>query len=263
MIREQRQIKKETSSERFSGVDGCKVGWLIVEVDKDGIFITEKVVGDFTGVVINTEQSRLTLIDIPIGLNSDSKAERSCDVTTRSMLGPRRSSLFPVPVRQAVHATSYEQACQYNREIRGVSLSRQSWAICSKIAEVDDIMTRQPTLQERIKESHPEICFSALNDWHPMGLSKKLEAGRKDRLNLLCRYSKNAEEFFIKISNNYTRRQVALDDMLDAMVLAISAKEAWFNSIPSLPLHPERGCQRIKMEMVVPNCAFNRGTYEK
>ena len=65
-----------------------------------------------------TRQAELLLVDIPIGL-PETGAERACDLMARRLLGPRKSSVFPVPVRQAVHAPTYQEACDLNATATG------------------------------------------------------------------------------------------------------------------------------------------------
>ena len=63
-------------------------------------------------LLLHLPEKYLVLIDIPIGLPK--KESRLCDRLAREKLGPRRSSVFTVPCRDAVYAKNYKEACQTN-----------------------------------------------------------------------------------------------------------------------------------------------------
>jgi len=54
----------------------------------------------------------LILIDILIDLKNGGSEERYLDIKARKLLKIRKSSIFPVPCREAVYAESYEKACK-------------------------------------------------------------------------------------------------------------------------------------------------------
>lgn len=59
--------------------------------------------------LLKSAAGAITAIDIPIGLPPD--RPRHCDITARALLGPRRSSVFPAPVRNVIAADSFDLAC--------------------------------------------------------------------------------------------------------------------------------------------------------
>ena len=79
----------------------------------------------------NLPEKYLVLIDIPIGLPK--KESRLCDLLARDKLGPRRSSVFTVPCRDAVYAKNYKEACHTNLRFLEKKISIQAWNICPKI----------------------------------------------------------------------------------------------------------------------------------
>ncbi|HWI52567.1 MAG TPA: DUF429 domain-containing protein, partial [Symbiobacteriaceae bacterium] len=162
---------------RYAGVDGCPAGWVVACLDAHGGPGHVRVCRTFADVVQATAPAVLTLVDIPMGLD-DQRYMRACCQTARDLLGPRRSSIFAVPVRAAVHAPDYATACARNQAATGRKLSLQSWNICRKIAEADLAMRAAPALQGRLRESHPELCFAALNGWRPLLTSKKTKEGQ-------------------------------------------------------------------------------------
>lgn len=93
------------------GLDGCPGGWVLVEApaDGDGDTTVERV-SDLGGVIAKLDSGQLATvaIDIPIGLPE--AGSRRCDIEARSMIGARRSSVFPAPARGVLGAATYEDA---------------------------------------------------------------------------------------------------------------------------------------------------------
>ena len=90
------------------GVDGCQGGWLSLSVGRNGKIPVAQVFPDAKSL-LESGPGAINAIDIPIGLSADKP--RQCDVDARLLLGSRRSSVFPAPVRCSVEAASYELAC--------------------------------------------------------------------------------------------------------------------------------------------------------
>jgi predicted RNase H-like nuclease len=155
-------------------------------------------------------------VDMPIGLAAS--GPRMSDGIVRSLLGPRRSSVFPPPPRSALCARTYREACELRRQIDGKAVSAQVWNIFAKIAEVDRLMT--PALQRLVIEAHPELSFAMMNGGIPAGANKKTVEGRKERLALLaCSVSGCTEDV-----PNWRPRGAAHDDLLDALAVLWTAE---------------------------------------
>jgi predicted RNase H-like nuclease len=204
------------------GVDGCAGGWFAVALSPTGDYETT-VFGSFRELFGRYEHAQRMLIDIPIGLPGTQP--RHCDTAARRQLAPaRRSSVFPVPVREAVFAPDYATACERNFKAIGKRLTLQSWNICPKIRQVDAVLTATPAAAEWILESHPELCFAALAGRRRLDEGKKTSAGRAQRLAILQSLWARAPEVYDTALARFPRKQVARDDVLDALVLAISAQ---------------------------------------
>src|SRR5271166_1460230 len=143
-----------------------------------------RAVPDLRGVISGVESGELAAvgIDIPIGLPDS--GSRRCDLEARKMIGSRRSSVFPAPARAVLGAASYEEALARSRAVTGRGLSRQTFGILPKIAEVDRLMT--PERQSHLVEVHPEVGFSVLSG-HPMSRHKATPEGHAERLAALRR----------------------------------------------------------------------------
>lgn len=232
------------------GVDGCRGGWLAIRIGDGGwearVF---PAVADLHAAWCGP--GSLTLVDIPIGLPDDTSC-RPCDAAARRYLGSRASSVFNPPTRAALAATSYTEAADLNEQACGKRISRQTWFIMPKIAEVDRLLRRDPTLQARMREAHPETLFQALNGDEPLRHRKKVAGGRRERLAVLARHLPEAEAVFEAIWTGTGRDAVAPDDILDALVVATVAYR-FSGALHTLPDRPERDAAGLVCEMVLPS----------
>lgn len=135
-----------------AGVDGCKGGWVVAT--RRGVHV-ESSIADVVAA-----EHRVIAIDMPIGLPT-SQARRS-ELEARRFLSPRGSTIFPTPPRRCLAATDYRHACELSVSARGVGLSKQSWHIMGKIAELDRAVTAADN--DRVIEAHPECSFVTMND---------------------------------------------------------------------------------------------------
>lgn len=232
----------------FAGVDGCRGGWLVVLLTGNRKWRVE-LVNDIEKLAALVDRSRLTLIDIPIGLLDGGGPHRLCDQLARRALGaPRSASIFPAPSRSAVYAGSYKQACRVNQLRLGRKLSKQSWNISGKILQIDSLLQKNTRLAGKLRESHPEIAFWALNNGTPMGFNKKSPNGREERLALLSRYLPEAGEIFQHAREKYLRKAISLDDIPDATVLAVTALLGNQN-LSAFPTNPPKDNENLLMEI--------------
>jgi predicted RNase H-like nuclease len=244
-----------------AGVDGCKAGWFVAiasatrenetdtfcEFNLKNVFIAST----FTEVLSKTSDCKLVCVDIPIGL-SDGDKPRECDGAARELLrGRRASSVFRAPIRRCLTAKDYETACRISFEHSGKKLSMQIFYILDKIRQVDDIMSRRPELQRRIREIHPEILFWALNHKQPMQHKKSSIVGREERIRLLAPVFPNVKEI---VAEARKPKEVAPDDILDAIVAAWAAGQAVIGKAKTLPEKPQLDSKGLKMEMLYPAC---------
>ena len=161
-----------------AGADGCKNGWVVAS-RRGNLTVDLRVVPSFTDVI--AQGFDVVAVDIPIGLPA--AGHRDCDRLARQAIGPRRSSVFPCPIRPTLEATDYVDACRIGRNADGRAISKQAWSILSKIREVDELMT--PDRQSRVIEVHPEVCFWAMAGRVPLEHAKRRPAGKVLRRELL------------------------------------------------------------------------------
>ena len=180
------------------GVDGCRAGWAVALANLDEI-LDVRVVPTFADVL--ALRAAAIAIDMPIGLVDDGR--RACDVEARHRLGPRRSSVFPAPLRPMLDASTYQDALAI------AGLSKQAYHLLPKIREVDALMT--PRRQRTIVEAHPELCFARLIG-HPCLAPKRTADGRAERQEV------------VKLTIDRPPTGAAWDDVLDACALVETAR---------------------------------------
>lgn len=231
---------------KYYGIDGCKKGWFYIGINENDQY-EFGIVSAFKEILQIVDQPTQVLVDIPIGLREKDSRKRLCDTEARKVLGKRSSSVFPPPSRLALDADDYAEASEINFENTGKRLIRQSYAISSKIKEVDDFII-STGLQGKFREMHPEVCFWALNDYQPMKFKKKKFIGFEERKFILNKYFSSTNNLIQEARTKYLKKELANDDILDALVGAISAR--FYSNLKQLPKFPELDDKGIKMEIV-------------
>lgn len=227
------------------GVDGCPAGWVAVTLDRDGNW-DASVLPHAVAVWEAYRDAALILIDVPIGLPET--GPRACDVAARKFLGRRGASVFYTPCRAALDADSYEEASRINLERTGSKISKQTWNIVPKIRQLDDLLRDEPDARRVFREMHPEVCFAALAG-EPMKAGKATHEGETRRIEVLEATGLPARAILAKALENRPRRDLAEDDVLDALAGAVTAL-AGPDGLVSIPDPPETDATGLRMEMV-------------
>jgi predicted RNase H-like nuclease len=228
-----------------AGVDGCKSGWLVLTLDTVTREITAQVFRAASDLFSQARCLDIVTIDIPTGLSDG--APRMCDLVARQLLGPRASSVFPAPVRQALPAATYLEACDLSEAACGKRLSQQAFAILPPIRDVDEQMRLLSDSQARIREVHPEVCFCAWAGGEPMSFSKKHPAGFAERLTLVEGTYPGA---FADIRSGHSRGSVADDGIIDALAALWTAERILAGTATTIPAPPPTDRYGLRMEMV-------------
>jgi predicted RNase H-like nuclease len=164
-------------------------------------------------------------------------------------LGKKGSSIFEVPCRQAVYAEDKKVARERNIAILGKSLSEQTLGIAKAIKQVDEFLQSKPQWKNRLLESHPEFCFSKLNNNQPILEHKTSAEGQQKRLGILRKYYPKADQVVEKFLADVPYRK-KIDDVVDALCLAVMGRlilEKGLKTIPKKPMMDDKG---ILMQMV-------------
>lgn len=234
-----------TRSHIVLGVDACPAGWFATIVDdtdtRTACYDTFDELSD-----THADADRI-LVDIPIGLPED--ARRQCDIVAKNLLGSRGASVFYPPCRVAAEQDDYESANDKHRAHLEHGLSQQAYSISEKILAVNDVVD---TYDGVIRESHPELCFAALNN-QPVAYSKSTVRGRHLRMHLLENTPLPARRLYREAIGDHLRKDVRRDDILDAIVLAVAAYD---DELTTTPTGPGNGPRIYYPDFAVPSAEF-------
>lgn len=222
---------------RVLGLDGCKAGWIGVVLA--GEAPPTAVFGSTIDAVLRAAEGDAPIgviaIDIPIGIPESGR--READSLARAMLAGRASSVFSTPIRDALEAPTFAEANAASLTRTGKGLSQQSYALRTKILEIDDYLTRATI---PVIEVHPEVVFAQMNGLAPVPWSKKTWAGHERRRALL------AEQGIVLSGElGMAGQYAASNDMLDAAAAAWIARlhaEGGTRSLPHPPEPMSNGC---------------------
>jgi predicted RNase H-like nuclease len=208
------------------GVDACKTGWIAVVVrerNKPEAHYLPVIEALATAV----PDAEAIAIDIPIGLPVEGR--RAADIEAKLLLGARRNSVFFTPVRAALEAASHAEATRISTELTGSGISQQSYALRTKIFEVERWL---PSAACGVWEVHPEVSFRFLLEM-PASASKKTWAGMIERRSALCGVGIDLD-----LASSAAGTKAAADDMLDAGVAAWTASRLLDGTACSIPNNP-------------------------
>jgi predicted RNase H-like nuclease len=217
---------------KTAGIDGCKAGWILITFDEG----EEKyeVLRDKEVLKDAFETFDRIFIDMPIGLEDEDYTRKADELLRKKVGGEYASSVFSPPIRPALMAPSYVEANMISHEYTEKKLTLQSWNITPKIQMVDELLRADERLRDKVLESHPELLFQTINGGM-IYQKKNLKKGIKHRLKLIEDREPIADDFFRDIKEDFRRNEVEEDDIVDAMVLAYSAKISEEKGIKTIP----------------------------
>ncbi len=225
------------------GIDGCYGGWLCVA--RQGSSITAFFTPSIAAVLARIERCAVVAVDIPIGLTD--QGPRTCDLIARKKLRqPRGSSVFPAPVRAALPGRTHTEASDLHQRADGRRLSLQTFGILRKIREVDALLTSDPTLQQTVREIHPELSFTVWNANQPMQHRKSRPAGRSERELLI---ESKWPGLRTKLVGQLRSCAYKPDDLNDALAALWTAERIQAGAAQLIPTDPPRDRLGLRMEM--------------
>lgn len=238
---------KLISTGKYIGVDGCKGGWIASIYDK-GSFEIKKYCSVDELVEANENYNEL-LIDMVIGLQSN-KNEVRPDNAARALIPGRTSTIFAVPARQAVYADTKEEMKKANKQALDKGLQEQAIGIIPKMRELDEFLQNNPAHKNRLKESHPEVCFSRLNG--SVVMSRKADGeGITERVGIIKQYMPEITEEYIY--QEAKRFKCNADDVVDSIVLCITANLVSQGKTDVIPENVQEDITGLKMQMTIPH----------
>lgn len=216
------------------GVDGSAGAWVAAVLGPgDGPSLHWCADVDAVGELAAAVGASVIGIDMPIGLPDD--APRPSDRAARLLLGPRRSTLFPTPVRAVLDAVDYADALARSRAASGRGLSVQTWNLVPAIRQVR--LAASAALRNggpTFVEVHPETSFTTMAR-RPLP-PKRTPAGVAERVEVLIGAlgGLDADDLGDPIrlvrpcgaagEGTSAMGRIAVDDVLDALAAAWSAR---------------------------------------
>ena len=238
---------------KYVGLEWASRGWFGVVLD-DGTGWETDLFPSIWSVWKYHSDADHVLVDVPIGLPST--VRRTCDVEARARLA-HRGRMFYAPVRAAVYEGSLPEAKAVNEARADFSVQNQAWSAVPRIREVDEFLDTNPGARDRLAETHPELCFYALNGRAPVAEPKTTDAGIERRTALLADEHPEAATICETARERYTRPRYAptvggVDDMVDALAAAVTARRMPGDclTLPDAPPTDERG---LPMRIVYPS----------
>jgi len=236
------------------GIDSCKGGWVVAAVKSENLSSMQlHVVPSILEALSIGGPGAVVAVDMPIGLlDTYQEGGRECDRLTRKMLSPRGSCVFPTPVRPAIEATTYPEACNASRSSTpgAGALSKQSFSLAPKIREIDTLLRAVPELRSRVVETHPEVVFMVLAD-EPLP-PKKQDDGKVRRIALLATQGISDPTSVPPDGRNSGYRA---DDLIDAAACLLVARAVARGVAVSIPVKPPRDRFGIPMQIVTPGAS--------
>ncbi len=192
-----------------AGIDAWKGGWVGV-VLRDGRFETAVTARRLFDLLSGFGEASQVGIDMPIGFPTE--GTRRADEEARRLVGRLWASVFLVPPRSVIEASTYLRARRTARRVWDRSISAQTYALRARILEVE----AAAAYDGRLMEVHPEVSFRTMAG-EPLRFSKRTWNGQQQRSSLLAAHG-------IEIPATLEEAgRVPADDVLDAAAVAWSA----------------------------------------
>lgn len=229
----------------IAGVDGCPSGWFRICRETESGELRFDVVKNVRDLVRRDPQPSTVALDMPIGLPA--AGDRACDKAARRAIGPRRSSVFPVPIRPAIAATTRQEASAITLGIDGRRVGLQTWAILPKIRSVDEALAHDEVVRATLREVHPEVSFWAWNACKAMKRHKK-KGGLAERVSLAEAWL--GPGILKRARGIYLKQELGDDDVVDAIAALWTAHRIAEGTATTLPDSPPTDETALPMEIV-------------
>lgn len=235
----------ETDGPSFVGVDWSDGSWLAVGFDRSGYDRADVFDGIGDLWVHFEDSAERVLVDVPIGLVDAGEEGRRCDALAREVLGPRGRTVVDPPVREATRKRRYPAAQRVHERKTGRTLSERAFATSDGIAAVDELLRNVPEARTAFAESRPEVCFRAFAG-DPLDHPRQTAAGYAERLRTLASHDRDAPPVVQAAAEATAGHDVAVADVLDAVVLAYTARPD-DGELRTLPAEPPTDSEGLPM----------------
>jgi len=191
------------------GIDGCPSGWFGISILSDEE-VAYKIIEDKKALLEVFESYDRILIDIPIGVESEKYVRRADEELRKKLGSDYYASVFNPPIRPALYAPTYAEACMQSYEINEKKISL-----------------------------HPELLFRIMNGNNSLLQKKNTKEGLRHRRHLIKEYNEELDEVYREVKEEYRRNEVRKDDIIDTLALAIFAYESKDQPIKTIPDTPD------------------------
>jgi|GEM_PF-935282 len=234
--------------DRYVGVAYRAESWLAVSFTEAGY--EEAAVFDGIGDcwAAHEEESRLLLVDVPIGLVESGDPVRRCDALARELLGPRSGAVVDPPVREATRKRRYSTANRVHERKAGEGLSETAFERSDAIAMCDELLQEVPEAATVVRSARPELCFRAFAG-DPLEHDATTAAGYAERMRTLARQDRDAPPVVQKVAEATAGHDVPVAAVLDAVVLAYTAAPGG-GELRTLPAEVPTDASGLPVELV-------------
>jgi predicted RNase H-like nuclease len=232
----------------LAGVDGCPIGWIAVFVRPNGEALEVRIFPRFDDILATAPA--IIAVDIPIGLPERAGyGGRAAENAVRPLLGARQSSVFSVPSRAAIAASTYRDACTVALATSEPprKVSKQLFMLAPKIREVDEGLRADKVAAEWVFEAHPELAFWRMNGERALDAPKKVR-GRPNKPGLALRRRLLIDAGLPAAAVTAAPpRGAGPDDLLDALACAFVARRIHAGLAEPFPNPPPRDAFGLPM----------------
>jgi predicted RNase H-like nuclease len=174
-------------------------------------------------------------VDVPIGLES-AAAPRPNERAARELLGERRNTVVPAPVREAARKQRYRTAARVHERKTGRELSKQAFERAHLASAMDDFLVTIDEAQPIFVEAHPELCYLAFAG-EPMGHPSDVSAGYAERMRTLAEFDLDAPPTVQSVAEATAGSAVPIPAVIDAVALGLTLRPG-AGELRSLPVDP-------------------------
>lgn len=175
------------------------------------------------------------VINAPIGyFDTPEMGPRTCDKEVRALVGRRGSAIRNAPSRAVL-----------NDQVRWSEggLDAITAMMLPHYREV--ALEMSPFRQRTVYEGNPELSFYQLNQDESMKRSKKIEAGRDERLEVLESHVPGLDEIL-----EFELEGASEKHRFDALSLLWTARRVLGRAAKRIPVEPEWDSEGLRMEIV-------------
>lgn len=210
--------------------------WVCASAKVSGsVFAPEppKIYESFQEILDEHPSFQAIVVNAPIGYRDDaSEARRTCDLEARALLGRRARALRYAPTRGTLFGETVTER-----------LDAASRVMLPSLREV--AAEASPYRQRTVFEGSPELSFYQLNGETALRHSKRTEAGRDERRDILVEKVRDIERVLDAEMDG-----VPVKHVLDASALLWSARRVTVHAARRIPRDAEWDSEGVRMELV-------------